>query len=693
MGSWAGSRSPEFGVYPVELHFSLDSHVGPSWVVPALFNRSGWLSVAELEMETEFDRTRAVIAACINDEGEVLGQWVVEALFSMQSSLPHEVVIEPPDDLADALDALYWDFLGRCDIAHLKTLEEEERRISSAIARLELRRREVYEKVEMFLSSLFARRRRERGNDELCTMIDAKIEEVETKQAETEIWHRGRLQELQAELATFESQVLAALQNHGSLRPLYTVYWQTRHSKVRTLANTGFEMRFGLPVPQADKVDLSPIQGNMTGWRKMRLDKKRKEFDDYYAALEKKTQEHASQGQSVRKIAEALSTPRSTTPKPHVTPLNLLSEVDIPPVRARPGKQAEVAEMSRRWQVFHGSVDGVTKASGVRTKVARAQPASKPKTQVVEEETYPELAPTIFQLAGSGSSSSRQDEAALGELCAAPSEQDLVDEYQPLQELQRALQDDAMQALEQAETSGGADEIFNPPIVVLPEQPIAVAESLSRPERKTLTLSLAPKKRASEVSDPVPSVDNRTAIIQDGRRRVAESDTILLRFTDAGTGRFIRYTIRGLENDPSKGVIGTTDPRAACLIGKGVGEAVELELPTARRQAVIEKIWQDEERQPLALMKPKTVQAKQVVDVANRQVEPGDLLLFYYTEGGKRQSRYYRVPTELEMAQLPSPAPSDKRVENMLGKRVGDEIVMRVGSADRLVKIHRIMKP
>ncbi len=339
MASWAGSRSPEFGVYPVELHFSLDSHVGPAWVVPAMFNRSGWLSVAEVEMETEFDRTRAVIAACVNDEGEVLGQWVVEALFSMRSTLPQEVVVEPPDDLAEALDALYWDFLGRCDIAHLKTLEEEERRISSAIARLELRRREVYEKVEAFLSSLYARRRRERGNDELCRMIDAKIEEVETKQAETEIWHRGRLQELQAELATFESQVLASLLNHGNLSPLYTVYWKVQHSKVRTLANAGFEMRFGLPAPRTSQLDLSPVKHDVTGWRKMRLDQKRREFEDYYAALEEKTQVRALQGQSLRKIAEALNSPRSENPMPQVALLDDLSSVDIPPVRARPGNR------------------------------------------------------------------------------------------------------------------------------------------------------------------------------------------------------------------------------------------------------------------------------------------------------------------------------------------------------------------
>ncbi len=461
MASWAESRLPEFGVYPVELHFSLDSHVGPAWVVPAMFNRSGWLSVAEVDMKTEFDRTRAVIAACVNDEGEVLGQWVVEALFSMQSSLPQEVGVEPPDDLADALDAIYWDFLGRCDIAHLKTLEEEERRISSAIARLELRRREVYEKVETFLSGLYARRRRERGNDELCRMIDAKIEEVETKQAEAEIWHRDRLQELQVELETFESQVLASLQNHGNLRPLYTVYWKAQHSKVRTLANTGFEMRFGLPTPPKRLSVAATAEIDAKVERMVRIARKRQEFEDYYAALEEKTQGHASQGQSVRKIADALSTPKAKKPTPHVAPLEDLSVVDIPPVRARPGNQAEVAEMSRRWQVLHGSVDGVTKGSGVRTKSVRAQSASKPKPpNLVEEETDSDLAPDILPFEDSKSSNGTQEDVEPIAVLPISYEEGLVDEDLLHQELQHVLEDDAVQGWGQMEAASDADTAY-----------------------------------------------------------------------------------------------------------------------------------------------------------------------------------------------------------------------------------------
>ncbi|MGR6466700.1 hypothetical protein [Rhizobium sp. PAMB 3182] len=692
MGSWAGSRSREFGVYPVELHFSLDSHVGPSWVVPALFNRSGWLSVAEVEMETEFDRTRAVIAACVNDEGEVLGKWVVEALFSMQSSLPQEVFIEPPNDLADALDALYWDFLGRCDIAHLKVLEEEERRINSTITRLEMRRQEVYEKVEMFLSSLYARRRRERGNAELCTQIDAKIEEVEAKQAETEIWHRGRLQELHAELATFENQVLDALQNHGSLRPLYTVYWQTRHSKIRTLAYTGFEMRYGLPAPRERIIDVASIGIDSKVQRKLRNARKRQEFDDYYAELEKKAQEQAMQGQSLHQIAVALNSPKSTTLKSHAALLDALSQVDIQPVRARPGKTAEIAELSRRWQALYGSVDGVTKPSEVKTKVVKPKASPIPKVEASAAGTDPKLPSPTSQLADDVSTLLTLEDVGPTELSSTPLERGHVDEDLLLEEVQRALEEDAIARPERSPRANVADCVLDIPTGHAPEGEGAVAEPSSPPPRKTLTLVSSPKKDLPKPPEPVSSPESAVTRIDDGRRRVEDGDTILLRFTDGGTGRFIRYTIRGLENDPSKGVIATTDPRAIHLIGKGVDDAIELELPTSCRQATIEKIWREEGRQPLAPEKKTAGKGKQVFDVASRQVEPGDLLLLYYMEGGKRRSRYHRVPSKPDMAQLISPAPPDGPVENLLGKGVGDEFVVRVGSADRLVKIHRIMR-
>lgn len=361
MTKWAGHRSTEFGVYPVDLDFSLDSHSGPSWVVPALFNRSGWLSVAEVEMETEFDCTRAVIAACINDQGEVLGKWVVDALFSMQCSLPREAVTEPPDDLAVALDALYWDFLGGCDLAHLRALEEKEIQIAGAINQLELRRKDVYGKVERFLSDLHARRRRERNKAELCTRIDAKVAEIEAKQADTERWYRNQLAGLQAELEDFDQQVLASLQNHGQFQPLYTVHWQTRHSKVRTVDSMGFQMRFGLPRPATQDIDIASIELDARPHRMERLERKRREFDDYYQALEEALAESRAQSESLRQIGEALKKDRTESAKGK---------------RSKKESFEEFAARSRAWEERNNGV--VTKWQA-RSRVERPKIKFKPR--------------------------------------------------------------------------------------------------------------------------------------------------------------------------------------------------------------------------------------------------------------------------------------------------------------------------
>lgn len=364
MTRWAGHRSTEFGVYPVELDFSLDSHSGPAWVVPALFNRSGWLAVAEVEMDTEFDCTRAVVAACINDQGEVLGQWVVDALFSMQCSLPREAVTEPPDDLAAALDALYWDFLGRCDLEHLRALEEKEGQIASAINRLELRRKDVYEKVDRFLSGLYARRRRERDRADLCTRIEAKIEEIEVKQSETELWHRNQLAALQAELEAFDQQVLSSLQNHGQFQPLYTVHWQTRHSKVRTIGNTGFQMRFGLPRSTSQVIDIASIELDARLHRMERLERKRREFDDYYQALEEALAESKAQGESVRQIGEALKQDR-------------LKERDGRP-KGRRSKKDRLEQLAARSRASEESNNGVVTKWQAPSRVERPKIKFRP---------------------------------------------------------------------------------------------------------------------------------------------------------------------------------------------------------------------------------------------------------------------------------------------------------------------------
>lgn len=629
MRGWAGYRSSEFGVYPVELHFSLDSHVGPGWVVPALLNRSGWLAVAEVEMETDFDHTCAVVAACINDEGEVLGKWVAEALFSMQCALPMEVVTEPPDDLSDALDALYWDFLGGCDVSHLRALEDMEQQTASSIARLELRRQEVYAKVEDFLSDLYARRRREWDCPDIRRAIDEKIEEIENKQSAADTWHRSQLSAFHDELAEFETQVLASLQNHGRVRPLYTVYWQTRYSKVRTVANTGFELRYGLPSQERFTKDLRSLENSARRHKVHQLDRKRKEFADYYDELDKAVEDAAARRLTARIAAEE----RKKHSEPSISReewAELFKTTDF----------SDLAEKSRLWEARYARTAAANKTSA-SNRQATGQPKASPKDRLAK------LRPPNIAAANLAAPDSQPSDVVNAPDVSTPA-MEALDASTLLQELQTALEVDA--ALERAAIAATAETL--------------VVES-------PLALTFSQLKLPAELTD----ITSAGVII---------GDKVLLRYTDGGAGKFIRYTISQSENDPSRGFLSFSDPRAQQILGKGLGSEVALELASSQRTAVIESIAR--EGQPERRLS-KAENPKGAV------VEPGDTVVLRYLVG--QQPRFYRcvAASAPMLAKGSELLRKRERARALLGKKVGDEFTVWLGSSERPVRIDRILKP
>lgn len=632
MRGWAGYRSSEFGVYPVELHFSLDSHVGPGWVVPALLNRSGWLSVAEVEMETDFDHTCAVVAACINDEGEVLGKWVAEALFSMQCALPMEVVTEPPDDLGHALDALYWDFLGGCDVSHLRALEDREQQTASSIARLELRRQEVYAKVEDFLSSLYARRRREWDRPDIRRAIDEKIEEIENKQSAADTWHRSQLSTFHDELEEFETQVMASLQNHGRVRPLYTVYWQTRYSKVRTVANTGFELRYGLASQKRFTEDLRSLENSARRHKVHQLDRKRKEFADYYEELDKAVEDAAARRLTARIEAEER--------KKHSEPLmsreewaELFKTTDF----------SDLAEKSRLWEARYVRTAAANN-TGASNRQATREPKSGPKDRLAKLRPKNTAAPNLAV------PDSQPSHAVVNAPDTPTPAMEEFDTSTLLQELQTALEVDA--ALERAAIA-------------------ATAETLVAASPLALTFS--------QLELPAELTDITSAGVIIG-------DKVLLRYTDGEAGNFIRYTICQSENDPSRGFLSFSDPRAQQILGKALGSEVALELPSSQRTAVIESIVREGQT---GRRLSKAANPKETV------VEPGDTVVLRYFVG--QQPRFY--PCVAASAPMLSKGSElfrkrkRERARALLGKKVGDEFTVWLGSSERPVRIDRILKP
>ncbi|MBY3025443.1 GreA/GreB family elongation factor [Rhizobium leguminosarum] len=630
MRGWVGNRSSEFGVYPVELHFSLDSHVGPAWVVPALLNRSGWLAVAEVEMETDFDHTRAVVAACINDEGEVLGKWVAEALFSMQCALPMEVVTEPPDDLGDALDALHWDFLGGCDIAHLRALEDREQQTASSIARLESRRKDIYAKVEDFLSNLYARRRREWDRPDICRVIDEKIEEIENKQSAADAWHRSQLSAFHAELEEFETQVFASLQSHGRLRPLYTVYWQTRYSRLRTVANTGFDLRYGLPKRPDFKPNFRSAENSARRHRIEQLERKRKEFADYYDELDRAVEDTAA-GKLAARIAAAEQEKRTGPAVSREEWAESFKTTDF----------FDLAAKSRAWEARHGRATATTARAPGRKEVSHPKAGSKDPLAKLRP-------PKTIALPSSGGNE-QMSPAAVAAAEASLSAVEELDNSALVRELQVALERDA--DLERETTA------------------ITTAETL-----------LVEAPVAQGLID-TPLSAHLTNVASFG---VVVGDTVLLRFTDGGLGKFIRYTIGQSENDPSRGVLSVNDPRAQQMLGKEVGDEVALEQAPGRRTAAIESI--SREGRPV-------VQLANTAPPEKAVVEPGDTVVLRYFEEQRQRFYHCVVAPGLISANGFELSRKQERARALLGKQVGDEFTVWLGSFERPVRIDRILKP
>jgi transcription elongation GreA/GreB family factor len=197
------------------------------------------------------------------------------------------------------------------------------------------------------------------------------------------------------------------------------------------------------------------------------------------------------------------------------------------------------------------------------------------------------------------------------------------------------------------------------------------------PAAEALVVETRVVRDPADLSSPTHVTNLRSA-------GVVVGDTILLRFTDGGPGKFIRYTIRHSENDPSRGVLSVGDPRAQQMLGKELGSEIALELVPKHRTAVIESITGEN--------RPE----KRLVEVSSptkKVVETGDTVVLRYFVG--QQPRFYQCvlkPT-LMSGNGSDLSRKQERAHALLGKKVGDEFTVWLGSYERPVRIDRILKP
>ncbi|GEM_PF-2349043 len=212
--------------YAVEAY--IDTYYGPGWVKRQLRGRSGWLQVSRARLTTEVSDWSATIVAGMTDDGERLSKITANAFLAMRMSGPQTCFDDPPGELEEFSEMLFWDFLGRCDLRHLDMLADAEAELAARLEAEQARGETVLGEAERYVAELQRRRRSSEANDGRRAEIDARIALMEDKHAAASAWLVRHLARLREEGETFEADVMAALENHGEVEELYTVRWLAR---------------------------------------------------------------------------------------------------------------------------------------------------------------------------------------------------------------------------------------------------------------------------------------------------------------------------------------------------------------------------------------------------------------------------------------------------------------------------------
>lgn len=222
-------RRYQGGALPFEVDVYVDTYEGPGWVRRLIRGRSGWLRVSRARMSTPISEWQGTLVAAVTDDEVRLGPFTASAFFNMRSSDPREATDAPCDALDSVSDYLMWDFLGTCDLRHLRMLAEVEQAVDARVAIEQARGERVLADADQHIVGLHRQLRDRDLSVERREQIGRTIAFFEEKQAAAARWLVGHLAKIREERASCETDVFEALENHGEVEELLTVRWVARH--------------------------------------------------------------------------------------------------------------------------------------------------------------------------------------------------------------------------------------------------------------------------------------------------------------------------------------------------------------------------------------------------------------------------------------------------------------------------------
>lgn len=234
----------EFGAVPVQVDFWVDSLGLPYRFRRHFYRREGWLQAVRCSLDTFVSSHEKIILAACNEQGEIISEWYASRLLEMECGLPEEAHFLSPPELDDIADALYWEFLGTCDLQNLRMLRDLESATEQQLEDLSSRADAIFEDAETYVSTI---RRRMRSPDcvpENRRQYRDRIELVEDKLTSAMRWVRSQMDDIRSASARTERDILDSLIVHGEKETLFTVHWRTR--------SNWRQIRIDLPLQQTE---------------------------------------------------------------------------------------------------------------------------------------------------------------------------------------------------------------------------------------------------------------------------------------------------------------------------------------------------------------------------------------------------------------------------------------------------------
>ncbi len=223
----------DISAFPVEVDIFLREYDGPAWQVAPFKHRSGWIMVAQARMETSFALRRRTLVAAVSDHGETYLPAVAERLLALPTSLPRDAQCDPPAELEEAMDALYWDFLGAMDLENLRLLEEAEEATAEKIRRFEAECLTLERKLFLAARELRSRRRSDGVSEQERAEIDSRLARLNEMAGELAQGMRQRAAEMRSENEALAEAVFASLAEFCEMEHCYCARWRARSGPSR----------------------------------------------------------------------------------------------------------------------------------------------------------------------------------------------------------------------------------------------------------------------------------------------------------------------------------------------------------------------------------------------------------------------------------------------------------------------------